>query len=193
MISPLESGQDSRRTWRHNNLLLEEQNQHSIRLRALETPSNRRQLQPGLGVVTFFPFRIYVFPSGRRTTPDATTDWRKFRVRNGRVVGNTTDPIEVAGTDLAANPDSDTIDEADVTDITVASGVAAYWFWLTIDEGSATATLAHGTTPPATWTLTTIPIGYVNTSGAFATNKQADIQQLLRTDVIIPCLNFPAV
>lgn len=139
----------------------------------------------------YFPFRIYVFPSGKRTTPDPDTDWRKFRVRNGRIYGNTITPVEPAGTDGATNPDDRTVDEADMTDITVASGVAKHWFWLDIDETSATAVVQNSATPPAGWTLTIIPIGYVDTL-TYEADQRADIIQALRTDVIIPCLNFPA-
>lgn len=137
-----------------------------------------------------FPFKIYVFPSGKRASPDLANDWRKFRVRNGRVVGNTITPVEPSGTDGAANPDDFTVDESDMTDITVDAGVAKYWFWLEIDEGSATASIEHSETPPAAWTLTVIPIGWVDTD-TYETEKRANIQQLLRTDVIIPCLEFP--
>lgn len=144
-----------------------------------------------VGVSPYFPFRIYVFPAGRRTTPDPDSDWRKFRVRQGVVIGNTPTPVIVSGCDGADYPDTGVVDEGDVADIEVPSGTAEYWFWLEIDEASATATLEHGASPPAAWALTVIPIGKVDTD-TFADDNRALIRQYLRTDVIIGCLNFPA-
>ena len=133
------------------------------------------------------PFQIYVFPATERASP-GSTDWRKFRVRGGYVIGKGTEPVEVSGTD-GAKLDDDPIAEGDVTDITVDAEVERYWFWLDIDEGSDTVLLDHGETPPTNWTLLLIPIGWVDTNTKVA-DSEAIIRQFLRADAIIPCLDL---
>lgn len=190
----LQVGDDSRKNWRRINEHGGDLHDAEVRVRSLESLEGRRRIFAELDQM-YFPFRVYVFPSGKRSSPDSDTDWRKFRVRNGAVVGNTATPIDtVAGTDGAEYPDDLTespLAESDVADVAVASGTSAYWFWLEIDEGSVTATIEHGASPPSAWTLTVILIAKVDTN-THAAEKRALVRQYLRTDVIIPCLEFPA-
>jgi hypothetical protein len=139
----------------------------------------------------FYPFKIYVFPSEQRATPDANNDWRKFRVRNGVVIGNILSPVNPSGTDGAAIPEHFSVSESDMADVVVPDGTTEYWFWLDIDEGTNSATVNHGlpAARPASWSITTFPIGVVDTS-SYSESKRALIRQYVRTDVIIPCLSF---
>jgi hypothetical protein len=139
----------------------------------------------------WYPFKVYVFPSDQRSTPDAENDWRKFRVRSGVVFGALQDPVDVSGTDGATIPESFNMTEGDVTDIVVPDDTPAYWIWLDIDEGSTTAIIQHSTTRPAAWAINIIPVAVIDTS-SYSDSKRALIRQYLRTDVIIPCLDFPA-
>ena len=133
---------------------------------------------------TLHPFKIYQLPAVLRAAPNATTDWLKFRVRAGRVLGD-----DATGTDANdVNPDDETY--PDVDDITVPSGVEEYWFWLDgtvvkhgYDDGAGGDPVSQGWTSFPDPDATHIPIGFVDTdtlSGSYT----AIIRQLLRTDVV---------
>lgn len=141
-------------------------------------------------IQNWFPFRVYTFPPAQRASPDNDVDWRKFRVRHGVVFGDERYPVDPTGTDGAAIPDDFRISEGDMADIVVAAGTERYWFWLDIDEVAGTAEVMHGDIPPAAWSLTVIPIAEVDTA-SYVDTQRAPVRQYLRTDVIIPCLDFP--
>jgi hypothetical protein len=116
-------------------------------------------------------------------------DWRKFRVRAGRVFEN-----EATGTDGAdENPDAETYPT--MTDIEVPDLALEYWFWLEVSDAGAVVRHAEDPTVsdpvdnPNPWTTFPtldgehIPIGFVDTD-TYSTEKRAVVRQLLRTDVI---------
>ena len=139
------------------------------------------------------PFKLYQLPDVLRITPDPDTDWRKFIVRAGRVLG-----ADATGTDAVnADPDSETYPTSP-TEITVPEDTAAFWFWIEIN--GSTPTVRYGPTPSASsyssdWTSTNpwtaapvpdsqhIPIGWVDTHTEAASHN-AIVRQLLRQDII---------
>lgn len=178
----LEQGGDVRQDWRAINELEVERRRHALLLGAAEDEVAAGAVKkPQRRAEGMHPFRIYCAPWNLRATNTAD-DWRKFRVRAGRVMG-----ADVTGTDAADdNPDGELFPS--VTDIEVPDGTAAYWFWIEI-SGAAGA-VQHSAAPASNgWAgfpipdETHIPIGYVDTETKSA-GKVAIVRQLLRTDVV---------
>lgn len=154
-------------------------------------------------LIELHPFKIYRLPSYLRTTSDPTMDWRRFRVRAGRVLA-----ADATGTDAAfdpapnANPDSEYVPMVS-KEILAPINVAQFWFWLEVGSGGTTAVVRYGPTPTASsysdgpnswtsanpWTLAPvpdsahIPIGWVDTKSQQA-SYTAVIRQLLRADLV---------
>lgn len=146
--------------------------------------------------VPFHPFRIYQFPRTLRNSAalDPATDWRKVRVRAGRV-GRTV----VEDTDLCDdNPDGPRYPLVDdngdpITDITVPADCIAYWLWIEIVDGAPI--LKHSDDPEGEgWATfpkpdaTHFPVGYVD-SQTLKDNHRVIIRQLLRTDLVGPVMD----
>lgn len=93
---------------------------------------------------TLHPFKIYQLPDVLRVTPNPATDWLKFLIRAGNVLGTNATGTDAQDTD----PDAE-IYPPTATDITVPAKTAKYWFWLEIDTGATpvTAIVRHGTDP----------------------------------------------
>lgn len=190
MIPPIEPGSDSRLVWRVVNQLLEAIKAILARLVKLETDPSRRALQPGQKD-RMFPFRLYPCPVAYRQNDGA--DWRRFRVRAGEILLLETDGILPDNTDGVEIPDEEVIPDS-MADVVIADGVPFHWFWIEISEGegsSIVASVENSETPPANWSQTVIPIGYVDTL-TFADEHRARVRQYLRTDIIMPCDIFEA-
>lgn len=126
------------------------------------------------------PFKIYRYPDYLRASA-ASSDWRKFIVRAGKV--SDVAPGSLTGSDLVADAYSDTLPGSFATyEVTVASGVSTHYFW--IELGSGTATIQNSATPP-TFDGTKILIGYVDTSTLSSTNI-AKVRQYLTDDIVNP-------
>jgi hypothetical protein len=125
------------------------------------------------------PFKLYRYPDRLRTSA-ASSDWRKFIVRGGRV--SDVPGASVTGTDLIEDAYSDTLPTVGSYEVTVAASVAAHYFWIVL--GAGTATISNGTTPP-TFDGTKILIGYVDTLTDVATT-QARVRQYLTDHIVNP-------
>jgi hypothetical protein len=151
-----------------------------------EAAANRHNLTPllrgrELSADYWHPFKLYQVYS---SPPDPDTDWLKFRVRAGRVLGT-----DAAGTDgKNANPDAEELQSADTsTFTTITAGEAAFWFWLEIAAGAGTV---HSSADPTEdgWDTCPfpdehhIPIARVDTLTHQA-DKVAVIRQYLRADL----------
>ncbi len=132
------------------------------------------------------PFKIYNIPNVCVAVPDPSTDWLKFRVRNG-LVGN----VVVDGTDGVDDPYSDEVPTDGTGDISVTSGVDKFFFWIELSKPSdvPTATIKYGADPSTNgWAdyLATdgrfILIGWVDTTDT--TNKQGKARQILCSDIL---------
>lgn len=110
------------------------------------------------------PFEIYQCPDD----PATANDWRKFRVRGGTVFIDWVEKT-VTGTDADASPVS----------ILADNSTAKYWFYLDIAADGSTVAIGHGA-DPITWSSLKIPIGYVDTTTAYA---GVVVKQFIRTDV----------
>lgn len=202
---PLRSFDPSKYNYRRINQLAaaaEFARNEAINLRHATTASEG----PDFDDAFMHPFRIYSYPSGWRASPNIAADWLKFRVHGGRYMGTIvagTDGYDVdpSGTGYPSKTvDSDTIpDEADVTDISVPSGLSVpFWFW--IDSSSGPAIKYGYTSSPAGagaggdpilqgWSsfpnadASHTPIGYVDTVTQ-AADHFAIIRQIVRTDII---------
>jgi hypothetical protein len=164
----------------------------------------RYQLEGRRGQATeenlgLFPFCLYQLPSNFRSVVDPTTDWRRWRVRGGRVLES-----EATGTDGSTDPYAEEY-PALATDILVPANTQKFWFWLEIGtSGTTTAVVRYGPTPTASsyndgvnpswtstnaWTSATkpdethIPIGWVDTQ-TLAANSISKPRQLLTSDVV---------
>lgn len=181
-MEKIQQGSDSRKNWRFINQLEDERRIHA-QLLGIEDDRGTAadQRRPRARVAGMHPFKLYCLPWALRTATSAD-DWRKFRVRAGRVMG-----ADVTGTDAADdNPDGELFPS--VTDIEVPDGTAAYWFWIEIS--GAAGSVQHSAAPASNgWAgfpipdETHIPIGYVDTETKSA-GKVAIVRQLLRTDVV---------
>jgi len=173
--------EDVRRYWQYLNSLDASRRQHAQLLGiADEGVGNLSAPRPRDIIENLHPFRLYQLPWSLRTTP-SSTDWLKFRVRAGQVLG-----VDATGTDAAPNPDVEVF--PDVADITVPANTSEYWFWLTITEGVAAVT--HGASPEsAGWDnfpepdSEHIPIGIVDTA-TYLIDCMPLVRQLLRSDVV---------
>lgn len=156
------------------------------------------------------PFKIYQLPLGFRTTPDPTTDWRKYRVRGGSVFLDDAIGYPATNTDgHNLDVDSSSVSEDDCTDILIPNITAwsletsLYYFWLEIEFASDTwsVTLRSGSDPatlnetsnPKPWT--TFPasdphrilIGLLSWQDQAAVNSHLpDVRQFVRTDLHFP-------
>lgn len=188
MIPRIEPGSDTRRNWRVINQLLDTIQGILARLVKLETDPSRRTLQTGQKD-RMFPFRLYPCPVAYRQNDG--NDWRRFRVRAGELLLTATDGILPDNTDGVEIPDDEFVPDS-MADVVIASGVPFHWFWIELTEGegsSVFASVENSATPPAEWSMTVIPIGYVDTLTNADTHK-ARVRQYLRTDVIMPCDPF---
>lgn len=152
--------------------------------------------QPSL----FHPFKIYPYPSIliAEGSQDPSTDWLKFMVRAGNVLG-----VDATGTD-GANSDPDTEAYPSASYISVPANTAKFWFWLEIAADSSSAVVRYGDVPSASrypaagaalWTSNSpwsgapvpdaqhVPIGWVDTN-THAAQRVAVVRQLLRADIV---------
>jgi hypothetical protein len=158
----------------------------------------------------FHPFKLYQLPQMYRDGTDPQTDWRRWRVRAGRVM-----EVNAIGTDgLNDNPDQETyplqgVDSPALADYLVPANVAQFWFWVEIgqdESGARTAVVRYHTDPTQAsydggefaaqawgpsdnpWSsfpkpdAQHVPIGWVDTSSQGG-DLTAVVRQLLRTDV----------
>ena len=162
-------------------------------------------------LVELHPFKIYQLPSLLRVNGgDPAVDWRKFRVRAGRVLETDAD-----GTDSDSDsrpdtdPDSEYLPLDNGLDISVPTGTPSFWFWLEIgqdEDSTTTAIVRYGPNPSADsytdsgnpdnswdtdnpWTNFPkpdsghVPIGWVDTA-TNASSYTPIIRQYLRTDLV---------
>lgn len=94
--------------------------------------------------------------------------WLKFKVAPGYVI-TTGNPITTTNTD---------------TEITVATGTARHWFYLSMT--TSTSAVADTSTTP-TWDSSKIPIGWVDTD-TYESEQRPVIYQFLRDHVYNPCI-----
>lgn len=140
------------------------------------------------------PFGIYQLPYRFRADADRTAnDWRKFRVRSGRLLLNLATGTLPTGTDGATNPDLPEF--PDVADVTVPANTAQYWFWIYITLADPlTAEIKHAASGSISsgnnwdnWPeldLLHIPIGYVDTNTR-ASEFIATVRQFIRADIYL--------
>ncbi len=161
-------------------------------------------------LIDLHPFKIYQLPSLLRANGgDPATDWRKFRVRAGRVLETDADGTDAdADPTINADPDSERVPLNNI-DISVPSGTANFWFWLeiSVDEDSATtavvrygpdptvSTYTDGANPDNSWDTDNpwtnfpkpdsghVPIGWVDTATAASSNTPI-VRQYLRADLV---------
>ena len=159
--------------------------------------------QMGRRLDILHPFKLYQLPDVLRVAQDADTDWRKFIVRAGNVMG-----VDATGTDgINADPDSEEY-PTESAEILVPEAAAKFWFWLELVSGEITEVLVrYGSDPTAesytpaegdpttAWTSTNawsgvpvpdsahIPIGWVDTD-TFLAERSAVVRQLLRADMV---------
>lgn len=114
-----------------------------------------------------FPFKIYTSGAYSAGTP---TGWLKFKVSTGHVI-TTSDSFIPTGID---------------TEFTLTSGVAKYYFLMTLTP--TTAVVSVSATAP-TWAIDLIPIGWVDTNTYSASAPPvAFVHQFLKENVFSPCV-----
>jgi hypothetical protein len=146
------------------------------------------------------PFRIYNSPSSTAEGANhSDLDWRTFRVRSGKLYTAMADPFTASGTDLsmvlaADLPKFDSRDDSIIPpfdtktpsiDHVLQTGVTM--FWCVIDPQTHAISVHCSDTESApsgdnAWSLYTIPIGDVDTTGTTAI-----IHQVLTDDIFEPC------
>ena len=180
-LEKIKIGEDSRKTWRKVNDIIEALDKATARLENAERRILELERRNRGGKL--HPFCIYSHPSEERDTPTAA-DWRTFRVRAGTVFINGTE-VTVTGTDGADEPDTGAL--AATGDIEVPEDDPQFWFWLELTGGgSPAASVESGSTPP-TWDETHIPIGWVDVF-TNAEDQSPIIRQFIRTDLdVILC------
>lgn len=94
--------------------------------------------------------------------------WLKFKVKPGLYI-NTGNPLTITNLD---------------TELTLTANVSKYW--IVIDMTTTGATISTSSTTP-TWSVSKLPIGYVDTD-TYAADERTVIQQIQRTDIVNPCL-----
>lgn len=177
----VEKSEDVRRYWKYLNSLDSSRRLHAQLLGVTEDGVEKLgQVRPRGMIELLHPFKLYQLPSCLRATA-SSTDWLKFRVRGGQVLG-----VDATGTDAAPNPDIEVF--PDVTDITVPANTSEYWFWLTVTDGVGAVT--HGASPAAAgWDgfpepdSEHIPIGVVDTA-TYLIQCMPLVRQFLRSDVV---------
>lgn len=99
------------------------------------------KMVPGPGPSPMHPFKIHRLPRALRVADaDPAVDWRRVRVRAGRVL-----EADATGTDgYNEDPDAE-IYVLDADEITVPADTAAFYFWLEIGSGGG------GTTAVVRW------------------------------------------
>lgn len=110
---------------------------------------------PPVGVS--YQFRIY-----------QGSTWLKMKVATGDLI-TTGDAFE------PSNPD---------TELTLTSGVAKFYIYLSFSSATAASFIATATAP--TWDVNKVPIGWVDTTDT--TNSRSVIHQLQREYIYNPCL-----
>lgn len=122
----------------------------------------------------FFPFKIY------QVNPESSDDWRKVRVRAGRINSKVLTGSGCDGYDT--NPDEYIFPDCD--DIEVPANESEYYLWIELD--GTEYVLNHGD-PPEGWSnypdphKSYWPIGFVDTASR-ASDQVAVIRQLQRQD-----------
>jgi hypothetical protein len=200
----LAPGGDIREDWRSINQLEAQRRALATDLAIAQDQINNLRVSSARGPI--HPFKIYQLPWNLRTGTPAASDWRKVRVRAGRVL-----ETDASGTDGASNPDAQLFPAtgaAGCTEITVPADTAAFWFWLEIGSsaGSTTAIVRYHTNPIASsfdgggvpaqaWTSSSpwtdyphidashVPIGVVD-SNSRKTDFLLLIRQFVRTDLV---------
>ncbi len=136
-----------------------------------------------------FPFKVY---SSGANPPNATTDWRTFRVRAGSIFFDSATPTDVTGTDgTNDDPDNDTA-EVGTDRFTAPASADDFYVWIEFEFALTdewTAAVVTGQHPidngwenfPALDGHHLL-IAHITTSND--TDKVATIRQYLRTDVI---------
>lgn len=193
----IKPGEDSRKNWRSINQLELSRRFHAQLLGISSTIEADAENTPIAQQWSsrLHPFKIYQLPWHLRTGEPTAADWRKIRVRAGRVLES-----DATGTDgHDVDPDSEEFPTA--SDITVPEDEAEFWVWLEIDtvEDTTTAVVRYGTDPTAEaygdWTTekpwtdfpkldgSHVPIAKID-SATNADNKTLLVRQYLRTDII---------
>jgi hypothetical protein len=189
MSQPLQSGDDVRRNWLKINELDRKIEALTKTIAAMQfslAEARRKPDQPP----EMHPFKIYQIPSIFRAAGTATADdWRKFRVRGGRIVSTEADGPDIVGTDEADFPDGPLYPNRADVEITVTANVEQYWIWITVADDGLSGLIKHGADPTTNgWDAfptidANVPIGWVDTSTQLA-DKVALVRQLLRTDLV---------
>ena len=114
--------------------------------------------------------RRQIYADGAAPTPFEiyqTDTWLKYKVKQGYVI-TTGEPIEPTNIE---------------TEITITAGVEFYWIYVSLTATTATV-LSSATLP--TWSISIVPIGWVDTLTGEA-DTIATINQFLHDNIFVPC------
>lgn len=189
MRPPIQAGADSRKNWIRINEI--DAQVASIEV-GLRSPTGKPDFRDQAVREQMHPFKLYRLPWRLRKN-HSEEDWRKFRVRVGRVITNSVEGGSIVneGTDGADNPDI--LSYPDVDDILVPADTLEYWFWIEVDPVTGHAIAVRHAADPAAigagWESFPntdglhFPIGFVDTSTR-ATDRVPIVRQLIRTDLV---------
>lgn len=195
----MKPGDDIRRSWRDVAQVAHGLSRTNAAVQAVLDQVNGARKALGL-VDQMHPFRLYNLPGILRVESDPEIDWRRFRVRAGKVIFDNANGVDATGTDGQDNdPYGWGFDNLPGTDIEVPEDEERWWFWLDFSFSEETgwgavvrnysdpaATAEANPSPWASFPVLDgrhIPLGYVDTKTRLD-ERTAIVRQYVFTDLM---------